>query len=202
MTPNGFVRYVERELAKKDIRFIPANKTFVYVEAARVNGYFDESEATLVCAMNKPVKEWLPVLLHEYSHFCQWKRKSKAWEGTLVNGSYVDDTIFLWLKGKKRFSLKTVKKHAALTRNVEAECEQIAVRHIRKFSLPLDISSYIRQANSYIYFYNYALLRKRWWKRGHAPYFIPEVWESFPASFKKRYSQLPHKYIELYDEYC
>jgi len=49
---------------------------------------------------------------------------------------------------------------------------------------------------------NYALLRRRWWKSGCAPYDIPEVWTNFPTTLKKSYSKLPQKYVESYDKYC
>ena len=203
MTSKEFVKFVEKELENTGIKLELVPKKWVVVEGGvRVNGFFGEEEKLLSCAMDKPRQKWLPILLHEYCHFKQWQTQCRAWKRTYFNGEDISDAIFLWVKHKKRYKFADLKRYAAATRDVEADCEKRAHRLIKKFSLPLNAETYAQQANSYIYFYNHAVLRRKWWRRGHPPYEHKEVWGEFPTIFMKRYSQLPQKYIELYDKYC
>jgi len=202
MIASKFVKLVRKKLREKNVslNLIPAK--WVGVEGRiKVNGYFDEEHKSLVCAIDKPYRSWLPILVHEYGHFEQWKKQCKPWTRININGEDRTDAIFLWIK-KKRYRRIDIKCYAAKNRELEVDCERRTVRNIRKFKLPIDVRSYIQQANSYLYFYNYALLRRRWWKSGYAPYDIPEVWTNFPTTLKRNYSKLPQKYVELYDKYC
>lgn len=203
MTADKFIQFVEKELAKKSIKLVKANKRSVTIEAnCRVNGYFDEDEKVLSVAVKKPLEDWFPIFVHEYAHFLQWREKAPIWHHSFFNGIDRCDTIFLWVKHKKRFSLKDVKLHTARTRDIEVDCEKRAVKLIHKYKLPINYLIYTSQANSYLYFYNYAVLKRRWWKKGHAPYNNPDCWCNFPPFFKKRYTQLPKRYIAIYDKYC
>lgn len=206
MTPEKFIEYVRNETAKASVKFNLVDKKTVGVEGnVRVNGFFDEDELTV--ATKKPIEEWFPILVHEYSHFLQWKDNCQAWRRSIINGEDICDTLFLWIKKKKRYPLDIVKLHAARTRDVEVDCEKKAIGIIKEFKLGWHIESlfeprYIMQANSYLYFYNYAFLKRRWWRRSHSPYNNPDVWCNFPPFFKKSYTQLPKRYVELYDKYC
>jgi len=203
MTADKFIAFAEKQLEKASIKCILAPTTYVTVEGGvRVNGYFDESEGVLKVAVNKPEEEWFSIFVHEYAHFCQCQENCKAWRNTIINGVDICDTLFLWVKHKNNYPLKTVKLHMARTRDIEADCEKRTVDLIHKYKLPLNPLQYIAQANSYLYFYNYSVIKRRWWKKGHAPYTNPDVWTNFPPFFKKRYGQLPKRYIELYDKYC
>jgi len=202
-TVDRFMKYVEKEVTKSGIKFLPVKKTYVSVEGnVRVSGYFDSGDMELAVAIKLPEIEWLQVLVHEYSHFRQFKANCKAWKQTTVNGEDVCDAIFLWVSYQNRISRKLLKGHTIRTINLELDCEKRTVRNIRKFSLPLDIPTYIQKANSYLYFYNYAMLRRRWWKPNKSPYRNEKVWSEFPTSFMKRYHGLPKKYVELYDSFC
>ena len=203
MTPNQFLKYVEKELTKHKFKLLMVDKKSVFVEGhVKVSGYFDSEKMILAVTVDKPTKQWLPVLVHEFAHFTQWKSNCKAWKNTFVKGEDVSDTIFLWVKDEIKLPLDIVKIHTARSRDMELDCEKRAVRLIRKFDLPIDIPTYIKQANAYLYFYNYACLRKRWWKRGKTPYQTKAIWSEFPDTFRRSYRSLPDKYIELFDTYC
>jgi len=206
MIPDKFIEHVRKNVEKGGIKLSLLPSSTVGVEGnIRVNGFFDGEE--LAVAVNKSMEDWFPVLIHEYSHFLQWREDCPSWQSICVNGEDVSDTLFLWIKHKKRFSLLDVKRHSAKTRDLEVDCEKRTVEIIRDFKLDrhlpsLNYLSYTMRANSYLYFYNYAVLKRRWWKKGKAPYQNPDVWCNFSPFFKKQYTQLPDRYIELYDKYC
>jgi len=199
MTSKEFIKYAKSKIGKTNIKLTFADKKYVMVQGSRVSGYFDENE--LVCATGNPIKKWLPIFVHEFSHFEQWQKNCKSWTQVFINGKDLSDETFKWIGGKK-YSLEKIKEITRRVRILELDCERRTVKNIKKFKLPIDVDNYIRGANSYIYFYNYAMLRRRWWKRGMAPYYNPEILSHMPSKFMSRYTYLPKKYIELYDEFC
>jgi len=202
MTPDKFIEYVRKDLEKSSIvlKLIPEKS--IKADGVSVEGYFDETN--LAVSIDKPVKEWLHIMVHEYSHFRQWVENCYAWNRVIIGGEDISDTLFLWIKRKKKFSLDTLKLHTSRIRDLELDCDRRAVNLLEEFKLTHIISQaeYISRSNSYLYFYNYALLRRRWWKRNHSPYHNPDVWTNFPPFFMKRYSQIPKRYVEVYDKYC
>lgn len=199
MTPKEFANYVREQVAKENVELVLEDKGYIFADRVRVSGYYDEVK--LVCAVGKPVKEWLPILVHEYSHFQQVKKKCWAYQRSFINGEDLSDRFYFWIKGAK-YPYEEMKKWMLRLRNFEVDCERRAVKNIKKHNLPLDVDLYCQQANAYVYFYTYALLERKWWKRGHAPYANKNVYPHFPTTLDGRYSRLPKKYIKLYDEFC
>jgi len=196
-----FINHVKRECEKVNVKFIMADSEFLVVEyRTRVNGYFDEDNLALVCAVKKSRNEWLPLLVHEFGHFGQHKDQRKVWKNSMLRGNDTSEKIFAWIKGQS-FSPKNIKKYVRLTRNVELDCERRAARLIKKFRLPINIARYIQGANAYIYFHNYVLLRRVWYKVGKEPYTIPEIVDAMPTTLYNHYDRLPQKYVKLYDKY-
>jgi len=196
-----FINHVKRECEEVNVKFIMADSEFLVAEyRTRVNGYFDEENLALVCAVKKPRSEWLPLLVHEFGHFGQHKDGCKVWENSMLRGNDTSEKMFAWIKGQS-FSPKDIEKYVRLTRNVELDCERRASRLIKKFRLPINIARYIQGANAYIYFHNYVLLRRTWYKVGKEPYNIPEIVNAMPTTLYNHYERLPQKYVKLYDKY-
>ena len=134
------------------------------------------------------------ILVHEYSHFEQWRDKRRAFTNDAASYDF-----FLWIHGK-RLSRRKAKDAANATRNVELDCEKLAVQNVKKFGLPLDVDAYIQQANAYVHFHNWAYLRRQWYRVGHCPYTLKEVVSQMPTVFASRYDETPQKYLKLFDK--
>jgi hypothetical protein len=79
---NALVEMIEN---KVNLKLLRKNRVNIENDDSFLNGYFNENPLEFSCAMSKPQKEWIPIFLHEYCHFKQWKEKTSIWED-LGNG--------------------------------------------------------------------------------------------------------------------
>jgi len=157
------------------------------------NGYFSDEPREFAVAMKKPQKDWLPIFLHEYSHFRQWKDKAIVWKETDVN------CMDSWLTGVD-FSEKTVDRSIFGLRNLELDCEIRTVALIQEHDIKMDIDLFIKQANAYLLFYNIVRTHRVWYKI--APYEVKEIIDLMPPTFLEDYGQTPKEYVALVMEHC
>lgn len=167
--------------------------SYVKLGSFKCGGWFDGEDRELVCSMKS--NKGLSLLVHEFSHFHQWAEGSELWEIASKKNSHL--AMHEWIEGK---SVRGVKKHIAICRDLEADAEKRAVRMIKKYNLPIDIDEYIRGANAYIYFYNYMMVSRRWSAPNNSPYRNKALMESMPNRFLRDYSVLPDKLLKIYEE--
>jgi hypothetical protein len=173
---------------------------FVYADGLKSSGYFDEEEKKLVCAIDKPLNQWIEIFVHEYSHLEQWATDCFYWRRSVIHGRDAYGSFSSWLQGEEEHSKKTLKKYAGICRCLEMDCERRAVENVKKFNLPIDLEIYCQRANAYVIFYNFALMTRLWYKR--PAYARKEVYQAFPKQLVQRHDRLPKKYIKLYQKYC
>ena len=194
---------VKKDTAKHDIKVRFIDKEHIMVQKSRVSGYFAEDSKELVCTTKKPESEWLEIFIHEFSHYEQWKENSYTWKlSVLPDGEDSSDLLFSWINGSKDFSKKKLNEIVWRARMLELDCEKRAVKNIKKYKLPIDIYAYIQKANTYVLFHNYVKIYRKWWRRGHAPYKMKDVYSQFPDRFLKNYTNIAKKYVDLFNEYC
>ena len=142
------------------------------------NGYFESEEGegpVLYVATGKPEAEWIPVFLHEYSHFCQWNEGGKKWpKGWLLK----DDSDPLshleeWFEDPKRLTAEEAHALALMCYECEADCERRTLELIKKFNFPIDRQSYAKRANAYLTFWHLVSKFGRWYET--APYESTDV---------------------------
>ena len=120
------------------------------------SGYFDEVNKVLVVACGKPFKEWIEILVHEYSHMQQWLTDDR-W------GHWTDCCLDLWdwLDGEKELDEVQIRKVIDGMIDLERDCEIRAMENIRRWGLPINKTRYARKANLYLYSYRVLpLIRK------------------------------------------
>lgn len=140
--------------------------------------YFDAKETPMIkVARGKTSQqEAFGVLIHEYSHFLQWRDQSKIWNEFDENDFSFDNVI---LKPKKN------KDKILLLIKLEADCERRSIKIIRKNQI-LDDKVYAQMANAVLYKYAY-LYHYGTWPRG--------------AKLKETYSLCPDKILKSYKDY-
>ena len=146
------------------------------------NGYFwansgADNSHKLVVATKKPIKEWLPILVHESCHLDQYIENP--------NKFVEDDCIDRWLNGEKVYD-KDIRKGISASKRLELDCEKRTVRKIKKYNLPIDVKEYIQKSNLYIHFYNWVYLNRRWVPKGKTLYTKP-LYSLMNTSFDKSY---------------
>jgi len=166
------------------------------------NGYFDDDpELIFACGIGKPIEQWMPIYVHEYGHFTQWRDKIPEWAGVTIDGLHYDDFIEKWLEQGKNFPQYKVNRFIDASIVIEADCERRAIELIKKYNLPIDPLVYAQTANSYVHFYNYIKCNRVWYTPGKEPYKIKEVYSQFNTTMDSEF-QISYEYNDLFKKYC
>lgn len=189
-----FVEHVKNTCKTFNVQCKLKNTKYLKLDAKnRCSGYFDESVPVLACAMNRP--DSFEILVHEFAHFTQWAEQCTAWTNAMNGGAYIKFNDML--DGKK---VRNLSHYLGLCRDLELDNEIRSVSLINKFKLPIDKNQYIKKANSYIYFYNWMMISKRWCKSNNSPYNNKRLMEVMPSHFKNDYTVLPGHIEQIFKE--
>lgn len=204
VTSQEFLDYVKAECRKHKIKVLfPRTKNVNYPGdgISKVSGYFDEDNKTLACALGKPTEQWLSILVHEFNHMQQSIEKAKVWTDIETRYYEYGEVLDSFLNGKK-YPSRVIKECIRRNRDMELDCEIRSVDMIRYFGLNINVEEYIKQANSYVYFYTVMGITKRWCDK--PPYAIREIVECMPTKFLKpdEYNYIDKDLINLYKEKC
>jgi len=162
-----------------------------------LNGYFNDYPLEFSCAMLKPQKEWIPIFLHEYCHFKQWKEKSILWEDL----KKIQNKLWKWIDHKIELDSEELREVISITINIELDCEKRVVKLIKKNKLNyINIEEYINSANTYIGFYHILEENRKWYIK--APYEFKKIRNTMPNVFLNNYDVLPVRSIDLVNKCC
>ena len=207
-----FLHHVLKTCIKHDIGFNLINKERVDNDGIPTNGTFGEEFAgenpVLSVATSKPEKVWVRVLVHEFAHLIQYLRETdlerKIKRALFHSGKRDPATVYFeWIEASKRTSKKLLVKSMEIIRNFEREAELIAVQQIKRWNLPINIKTYIKQANSYLFWYSATLETEVWYTK-KAPYRVKEIFNMMPSKFLKpeEYDELPENFLKFCYKYC
>jgi hypothetical protein len=200
-----FIGFAKEETEKNGIDFELRDVKYLVLRDegyARCHGYFDEENKMLKCATGKHYSKWVPVLVHEYSHFEQWMEQTPIWKNSVCDEDETGYDYFLWVKRKKEVSDKKIRKIVSCVRDMELDCERRAHKNLKKFDLPLDRDMYAQCANAYIHFYNWTYERRKWYKPKKCPYQMREITKHMPKTLRGNYSKTPEWILEIFDKHC
>jgi hypothetical protein len=99
----------------------------------------------------------IQVLIHEYSHFLQWKTKRIYY----LNKVKHCGTYFNWLEGEDHKD-SVIDKSLKKVIELEWDCECNVIKLIKKYKLDIDITNYIKCANSSLLFYHISREKRKW----------------------------------------
>lgn len=114
------------------------------------DNYFDADKITHpIFIMNCFDEQFdFTVFIHEYAHFCQWKKKSPLW--TLGSNAY--DNLGKWQAGKrKKISLDDLRN----IQKLEIDADKKVIQFNQKYNFEIDESYYIKSSNSYVLTYQF-----------------------------------------------
>lgn len=158
-------------------------RKYVISDGLKVRGYYNDEPLEFKVATLKP--SWPKTFIHEYCHYTQWRDKAQVWTNTDDNdvNRWVD-----WLNGSRCLTKARAKAAMVKMRAVELDCEQRVVKVIRKYQLPIDIKSYIKEANAYCAFYTVSNSERRWSSK--TTYEDPKVLSLVPSTWIKDFDNL------------
>lgn len=187
-----FIAFVKAECRREGVKCDLRKTKYVKIsDNIKASGYFDETVPTLVCSMGR--KDSIEILVHEYCHLTQWRDQIPLWKCVGTSMTAIDD----WLDGK---NVKNIKKHLANSRDLELDNEKRSVKVIKEFELPINIDNYIRKANSYVHFYNYMFLSRRWCTPNNSPYGNKKLMQAMSPKFNMNYKKLPKRIEKIFVE--
>lgn len=96
------------------------------------------------------------IFIHEYCHFLQWKEGSPLWDSGYDAGVYFDK----WLEGKH--DTCTI-DYVRNIQKMELDCDKRVLKIIKDNKLPVNVNSYIKESNSYIWSYNIMFENRRFY---------------------------------------
>lgn len=167
------------------------------LEGLSSSGFFDPASRVLAVAIGKSIDKWIPLLVHEFNHFLQWLNNPKKAASTAK--SY--ELLWKCVSGDiGNMSEKRIRKNLLPAIQYELECERATVNMLLAFDIPIDITSYIKGANSQLYFYSMIAKYKEWYII--PPYEVPELVSLMPIALQRDYSILPSGAEELYVKNC
>jgi len=176
-----FIDHVHAVCDEHEVKIDIRNTSYVWVDGIRASGFFDGEAPELRMAGNNP--HALKILVHEFGHLTQWLDKSSVWYKGVLDHTKLDS----WLLGDQVHHINEIIDEVA---EVEHDNELRAVQLIKKFRLPIGVREYIREANSYLYFYQHLKNTRRWARPNNRPYMNTAV-----------VSVCPSKIYPSYDEY-
>jgi hypothetical protein len=151
-------------------------------------GYFDDTPLAFAVACGKSYRTWFPTFVHESCHLDQWADDRNVWDQS-VHGA-VPLTVFDdWLQHKVELDDDTKCAVASVLLNVELDCERRSVAKIKQYDLPINIDTYTRKGNAYVWSYRLMQETRNW--DHSAAYEYPQVWRKMPKHFNTDYSVLP-----------
>lgn len=193
---NKFVEELQILCANNNVKLTLVDSKKIMLSDLACNGYFegDKNKGKLVVAIKKPLKEWLPILIHESCHLDQWLENKQLFDD--LDGIELIDQ---WLSGKT-FKKTEVKKAINESKKLELDCEKRSVNKIIAYDLPIDVNTYIKMANTYVYFYNWVLENRKWTTKNTTLY-IKEIYDFAPNTFQKSYKETPRNLNKAFNKH-
>jgi hypothetical protein len=195
----AFVDTAKDQMTRAGIEIHLANTRRIHIEGMMVNGFFDHGQSRFACAMDKPLEQWFQVFVHEYGHFLQYREKAKAFGNCTAEDRQAFED---WISTEKEVDPKKAKVALTNLRELEEECERIAVDLIRDNDLGfvLNPKRYTQKANGYLFFYSVLFTTRRWYDT--PPYEVVEIVDSMRDEFYEDYWDIPDGLVDLVKKHC
>jgi hypothetical protein len=166
-------------------------------EEFAASGFFEEGQKILVVGTKKPIKDWFPVLLHEYNHMVQWL------EGKYAGAKYQEahEMFWNWLDNGIDLSKEYLRDVIDLVRDIEEDCERRTWTMLKDNpELKISPDEYLKKANAYLYSYTLIRRKRQWYKK--PPYYVKEAIKVMPTKFMKDYNRVPKEFQNIILKEC
>lgn len=190
-----FIEYELDKCRRNNIKIYVPKARHVPLGQGTVAGYFDDENQIFAVAYYRSINHWLPVFVHETCHMDQWLEQIPEWNVS-INGIDAMELLEDWLSLTIELDQETkatVFKHII---DIELDCERRSVEKIKKYNLPINIQTYIKKSNAYVWSYR-LVQQTRVWEHS-AAYEFPKVWRKMPAHFDNEYNILPDNISQIF----
>jgi hypothetical protein len=181
-----FVSHVKRKCKANKIELVLSPSRNVVITdsfSTDCSGYFDDVGKALVVACGKPFKDWIEILVHEYSHMEQWLTDDR-WE----YWGECCQKMWEWIDGDLMMNTTQLVSVIDGMIELERDCELRSLENIKKFNLKINKSMYGRKANLYLYSYRLMPILKKF---PSGIYDNKQIVKMCPSKIKKNYLSVP-----------
>lgn len=184
---NQFVKFVRDHLNEYGGNLVIGRGENVNCNGIMCPGFFDDRKILIKVAGNG--EGFLSTLVHEYCHFLQYINDISIYRKSDQASAIVEN----WLLGKN-YDPHTLKRAFFLVRAMERDCEKRSVKLIKEFNLPINVKTYAKQANCYIYTHFLMEETRKYWMYKKSPYKSRVVMKLMPSTMKvKSHVTIPPK---------
>jgi hypothetical protein len=169
-----------------------------------VSGLFDSDALELTVCTNKPVEEWVSILVHESCHMDQHAEDAPAWINLDIKGHDSCTLLDMWLGNIIDLNNDQLTNVINRVLEMELDCEKRSVEKIKRYKLPLDVKEYVQKANAYMYFYRALMRTRKWTDKEKSPYSVEKVWKQMPIYLfddQSKYS-VSDPLVDLIEQNC
>ena len=181
MRQTEFIQMVRNDLSEYGFKLIVGKGKQINGGNCRVSGYF--SEVTKEIRVARYNNDFLPTLVHEYSHFQQYA------EGKFTAAGDAADLLECWFGGKD-YAEREVSRAFSVIRSCERDAERRSVDLIKYYELPVNLDLYIRRANCYIYAHYIMHRYRKFWAFKRDPFRSHTVLALMPNNFRAQSHQI------------
>lgn len=175
------------------------------------DGYFyvdDYGYSELLVAIKRPIEEWLPVLVHEFSHAVQWIYYCYDFEYTWditnldFDGYPVDANYLLscWIHGIVELEPEVLDQVIYSIREFERDCEEKLNSLVDAWRLPISLYYYNQKANANLFAYNYMKETRQWCNSENHPSENETILKNMPVEIDIDHDDSQYNYV--IDLYC
>jgi len=192
------IKYIAKTLKANKITFLIILNKWALDDDGNYQGSFDDEGRVLDIAVGRPISRWFPILMHEFSHFCQWMENAPIWQ----YASKADSYTIMWdyLNGLTAKS-KHVKTHINIVKQMELDCERRALVRMERFTHIMSQAKCAQHASAYIYFHDFMYKRGKWYnkKKGKRPMTHKDILKLMPSDLDGDYNKPPKGLYELFE---
>lgn len=199
-----FIKHVRSVAKQYDVRVFLVNKKKVKLGKDNYcSGYFTQTPIPkIVVAVDIPVANWLPILVHEFCHLLQYLDNDPTWTNLDIHDTDSCTEFQDWLEGNDDIHEELVTYHMRRIVEMEFNCEKRAVEKIKEFNLPIDIDDYIQKSNTYVWFYSGVRQERKWnGRNGISVFSIKEIVDFCPKTWVTDPLNPPKEFIDLLIKY-
>lgn len=172
-----FIHHVQCHLEEYNFKLIFANSLQVNTGTGfRCSGLFDETKKIIRVA--KKSDNWLETLVHEYCHFLDYLESSNH---QLAKEDKALDICEKYVRGDIYPSKRVILAFRTAA-HMEWKCDRRAVKIIQDWNLPINTTTYIREANLYVYLYHLYCKYRTFNAKEPSSYLLRRM----PATFRAR----------------
>lgn len=186
---------IDEDCANYGITFKVSGGKGINFGGGRCGGYFCSDTKVLAVSINRKIPNMLGLLIHEASHFDQWKDLDSVWYKPMMYAS--GERFFNWLSGS--VELSHPERDAKRIIELELDCEKRALRKIkRRWSDVINPEQYAQSANAYMFSYLYMAQSRKWIGDFIS---INKYCNKFPEKMLPKYDDIPEKYLKLFKQH-